>query len=112
MSESTNLLASQWAEELDVLQQNPREYWDSEGLPMLNVSYSLEMLEKIQPELCRAEYANSTAVLAEQHPEGFCNASFDSVSCWPPTPYNTTAVIRCFKMLNDIVYDDTRKFNV
>jgi hypothetical protein len=29
------------------------------------------------------------------------------VSCWPPTPEMTTAVIPCFKELNGIIYDHT-----
>lgn len=74
-----------------------------------NGSDSLSTLQKVGPMLCNALYANETAMMMEQYPEGFCGASFDLVSCWPPTPYNSAAVIRCFKKFQNVLYDDTRE---
>ena len=31
----------------------------------------------------------------------------DSVSCWPPSPVDTLAVISCFEDLNGVKYDPT-----
>ncbi|XP_022903075.1 diuretic hormone receptor-like isoform X2 [Onthophagus taurus] len=57
-------------------------------------------------EFCNSFYENETSVLREKYPGGFCESVYDTISCWPPTPYNSTAVIRCFKEFNNIRYDD------
>ncbi|XP_017773642.1 PREDICTED: uncharacterized protein LOC108562530, partial [Nicrophorus vespilloides] len=60
---------------------------------------------------CNALYANDTLDLKKRFPDDgdFCETVFDSISCWPPTQLNDTAVVRCFSELNGIRYNDTRK---
>lgn len=60
-------------------------------------------------EHCQIQFSNQTAQLLESHPGDFCSVTFDSVLCWPPTPVNKTAVIKCFAELFSIKYDDTRE---
>uniref|UniRef100_A0A1Y1KDD1 Diuretic hormone receptor n=3 Tax=Photinus pyralis TaxID=7054 RepID=A0A1Y1KDD1_PHOPY len=36
----------------------------------------------------------------------YCNASSDLVLCWPPTPANTTAYLKCFSEFLGYKYDD------
>ncbi|XP_056633381.1 diuretic hormone receptor-like [Diorhabda sublineata] len=57
---------------------------------------------------CKAKYATETQNLSETQPQRFCKVISDSVLCWPPTPYNSTATIRCFSELFNIKYDDTQ----
>ncbi|XP_045474415.1 diuretic hormone receptor-like isoform X2 [Harmonia axyridis] len=58
---------------------------------------------------CEELYANETlAMTRELSTLGFCGPMADPVACWPPTPVNTTAVIRCFAELNFIRYDDSQ----
>ncbi|CAH1099939.1 unnamed protein product [Psylliodes chrysocephalus] len=59
-------------------------------------------------EDCKAEFQNQTDYLQQHYRNGFCNVTFDSVMCWPPTPYNETATIKCFKYLFSIRYNDTQ----
>lgn len=60
---------------------------------------------------CRNQYANHTDLLLGSHLYDFCSVTFDSVLCWPPTPVNKTATIKCFSELFTIKYDDTRKYS-
>lgn len=58
---------------------------------------------------CEELYANETLAMSrELSTLGFCGPMADPVACWPPTPVNTTAVIRCFAELNFIRYDDSQ----
>ena len=41
---------------------------------------------------------------------GFCNATWDTVLCWPMTPGNTTALLPCPKNIKGII--DTRKYMI
>ncbi|CAH1101345.1 unnamed protein product [Psylliodes chrysocephalus] len=59
-------------------------------------------------EQCQAQYANESQFLSQQYPEGYCRVTFDRVLCWPPSPHNTTASIKCFSELFNIKYDDTQ----
>ncbi|GJQ71319.1 putative Secretin family 7 transmembrane receptor [Trypoxylus dichotomus] len=58
-------------------------------------------------ELCLTRYFNESLLFAEKYPEGFCDATFDSVSCWPPTPLNETVIIRCFSEFRGVLYDSS-----
>lgn len=71
-----------------------------------------EATNKSLKDVCRDTYAEETTFLESNFTAPFCKVSFDRVSCWPPTPANTTAVIKCMAYLNNIRYDDTRKFYV
>lgn len=42
------------------------------------------------------------------HPN-FCSPTWDSLLCWPATPFNSSAIQSCFSELNGIPYDVTRK---
>ncbi|XP_050505663.1 diuretic hormone receptor-like [Diabrotica virgifera virgifera] len=76
----------------------------------MNGSLSEEILHatNVTLEQCKAQYANDTFVLSDAYPEGFCKVTFDGVVCWPPTPHNHTATIKCFSELFAIKYDDTQ----
>ncbi|VEN43665.1 unnamed protein product, partial [Callosobruchus maculatus] len=76
----------------------------------MNVSYLEEEIPKSNVTLdqCRSAFADESQQLADAHPEGFCRVAFDSVLCWPPTPLNQTATVKCFSELFHIKYDDTQ----
>lgn len=61
---------------------------------------------------CKIQHANNTASLINSEQGEFCDVTFDSILCWPPTPINKTAVIKCFSELFGIRYDDTRKYKI
>ncbi|KAG5860166.1 hypothetical protein JTB14_030835 [Gonioctena quinquepunctata] len=61
-------------------------------------------------EQCKEQFQSRTDYLSEHYTSGFCKVTFDTVLCWPPTPVNESAVVKCFAELNMIKYDDTRKF--
>ncbi|XP_030749956.1 diuretic hormone receptor-like [Sitophilus oryzae] len=63
---------------------------------------------KLKLEDCQKTYANETLRLQETHPDGFCNVSFDNILCWPPTPINTKAEVKCFSEFMGIYYDDSQ----
>lgn len=69
-----------------------------------------ELLTNLTLNLCLQVYENLTKRMVSSHPDGFCEATFDGLSCWPPTPLNQTAVNRCFSELNHVKYDDTREY--
>lgn len=52
-------------------------------------------------EDCLARHINGS--------DNFCPAYHDGILCWEPTPWHTFAIQRCFKELNGLQYDDTRK---
>lgn len=84
--------------------------WSPNG-PALNPNILEATTNKTLRDVCREKYAEEAAFLDSNFTEPFCKVSFDRVSCWPPTPANTTAVIKCMAYLNNIRYDDTRKFS-
>lgn len=57
---------------------------------------------------CPEVNSSLTAELSEKG--GYCNASYDSILCWPPTPLNSTAIQKCFSEFNGFKYDDTREY--
>ncbi|KAG5885179.1 hypothetical protein JTB14_000942 [Gonioctena quinquepunctata] len=59
-------------------------------------------------EQCKLQYENESLELSQLYPEGFCHVTSDSVLCWPPTPINETATIKCLSELFNIKYDDTQ----
>lgn len=63
-------------------------------------------------EQCQSQYRNQTYLLSKIHSGDFCDVTFDSILCWPPTPLNETAVIKCFSELFSIKYDETRKYEI
>lgn len=52
-------------------------------------------------EFCLAQNVNLTG--------NFCEAYYDGLLCWDPTPWNTLAVQKCFSEFHGVQYDDTRK---
>ncbi|KAL3268687.1 hypothetical protein HHI36_007790 [Cryptolaemus montrouzieri] len=66
----------------------------------------------INQTFCENLYLNESFRLSEQYLAGYCGPVADPVTCWPPTPVNTTSVIKCFSELNSIKYDDTRMSNL
>lgn len=57
---------------------------------------------------CHELYEQETQRLEQLYSvEGFCEVFFDTLSCWPPTAPNTTAVISCFKELGGLRYNDS-----
>ncbi|CAG9862129.1 unnamed protein product [Phyllotreta striolata] len=85
------------------------EYFDQDSSDNMSLYYDYE---EDNPHInktiedCKREFYNDTAYLEQHHPEGFCKVTFDSIMCWPPTPYNKTATVKCFKYLFSIRYDD------
>lgn len=109
MADSVDQIASEQAEELGTSVVEVKKHLE-ETIDALKGNMSTVLQEmNVRKLQCVQQYANETLVMNETRPEGFCPASFDRVSCWPPTPFNTTAVIRCFKQFYDVFYDDTRK---
>ncbi|KAK9890907.1 hypothetical protein WA026_012249 [Henosepilachna vigintioctopunctata] len=62
----------------------------------------------INQSFCESLYSNNTLVLSEENPSGYCGPVADPVACWPPTPANTTAIIKCLSELYSVKYDDTQ----
>lgn len=56
---------------------------------------------------CESLHKNLTIELSEKG--DYCNATSDSILCWPPTQLNATAIQKCFSVFNNVRYDDTRK---
>ncbi|CAH1989658.1 unnamed protein product [Acanthoscelides obtectus] len=61
-------------------------------------------------EDCKKLYINETLRLMKEQPDGFCRVTFDSVLCWPPVMLDSVVIVPCFSELNDVFYDDSRKF--
>lgn len=85
--------------EIDPLLRESQNYHHNNTLSIDIVNHTLT---------CLNNHMNLTSELSEKG--GFCNTSWDSVLCWPPTPLNTTAVQNCFSEYNGVRYDDTRKY--
>lgn len=68
-----------------------------------------EEVSTLGEQACHQRWANETSVFNDAH-VSICPTHYDSVICWPPTPVNSTAVVKCFAELNGIRYDDTSKF--
>ncbi|XP_066257488.1 diuretic hormone receptor-like isoform X2 [Euwallacea similis] len=62
----------------------------------------------ITQESCEMLHYNETLKLLKTHPDGFCNASFDNILCWPPTLFEAVAKMKCFSEFLGIRYDDTQ----
>lgn len=65
-----------------------------------------EEVSTLGEQACHQRWANETTVFNDAH-VSICPTHYDSVICWPPTPVNSTAVVKCFAELNGIRYDDT-----
>lgn len=74
----------------------------------MNVTFEEELyISDLTLEDCQFQYSNQTALLSQSHPGEFCEVTFDTILCWPPTLANKTAAIKCFSELFSIKYDDT-----
>lgn len=71
--------------------------------------FDIELLTNQSMHDCEKQYERLTKQFFELYKEGFCEVTFDGLSCWPPTPPNQTATIKCFSELNQVKYDDTSK---
>ncbi|XP_050297140.1 diuretic hormone receptor-like isoform X2 [Anthonomus grandis grandis] len=73
---------------------------------------SLDDMMRFRPnktiEDCERLYVNETIKLLKTHPDGFCRVAFDNILCWPPTPYNSLAKVKCFSEFYGVKYDDTQ----
>ncbi|XP_074036699.1 diuretic hormone receptor isoform X3 [Leptinotarsa decemlineata] len=79
------------------------------GSENMNVSYlEEEPTTNLTLEQCKEQFKSRTEYLTEHYPNGFCKVAFDSVLCWPPTPANEIAEIKCFSELFEIKYDDSQ----
>lgn len=75
----------------------------------VNGSYAIPATnDTIKTLLCVDQFKNLSSELSGK--VDFCNATSDTILCWPPTPLNTTAFQRCFSEFNDLRYDDTRTY--
>lgn len=63
---------------------------------------------KLNQTYCDSVYVKETNELLRTHLNAFCAPIVDPVMCWPPTPVNQTAIMKCFSELNFIKYDDTQ----
>lgn len=79
-------------------------YLEENNYGLILENYTIEKLE------CANKYNNESLLFAKLYPEGFCDTIFDSISCWPPTPLNNTAVISCFSEFGGVFYDPTCKY--
>lgn len=114
-SPPSNLLGSQLTPNYGDVSQDPWTQLEELGLfnetHLINFDY-LDFNSSDRKELfdvqCRSKYKNEEEVLTLG--EGnYCNASSDSIMCWPPTPVNSTAYLKCFSEFLGFRYDDTRK---
>lgn len=67
----------------------------------------VELLTNFSKNHCAKQYEQMTRTFFELYEQGFCEVTFDGLSCWPPTALNQTAVHKCFSELNHVKYDDT-----
>ncbi|XP_060529993.1 diuretic hormone receptor-like isoform X2 [Cylas formicarius] len=76
----------------------------------LNVSLDedLEYRSNITMEDCTRLYKSEISSVTKLNRGGFCNVTFDLLLCWPPTPLNGTAQVKCFSELLGIRYDDSQ----
>lgn len=98
---------------VDPLLQEHWKYIQSQGIDLNSYNDSLWISyvnETRKAQDCKRLYLNQSLTLLAEHPEGICNSSYDSISCWPPTAVNTTAVLKCFREFLGIKYDDTREY--
>ncbi|KAF5298226.1 hypothetical protein FQA39_LY02650 [Lamprigera yunnana] len=70
--------------------------------PDFNSSDKKDLLDLICKQKHRSEENNITNLRDGQ----YCNASSDFIMCWPPTPVNTTAYLKCFSEFLGYKYDD------
>lgn len=61
--------------------------------------------DTLKIEECVNIHYNDSLLFAEKYPEGFCDTTFDSISCWPPTTINNTVIISCFSEFRGVLYD-------
>lgn len=112
-----------WIQQLtdDIGQYDLKHLMNTQNRRLLFQSISRTMNESYQQdfsvtnltlEQCQSEYRNQTYLLSRIHSGEFCDVTFDSILCWPPTPINETAVIKCFSELFSIKYDETRKYEI
>lgn len=62
----------------------------------------------LQPNQTEAEACRRKAELSQ--PEGFCSDFWDGILCWPQTSPGTTAILKCFEVLEGVTYDSTREY--
>lgn len=76
-----------------------------------NYNYSLYTNETFErsSNLCYEFHKNLVSDYSDRYE--YCNASFDTLLCWPPTIVNITVTQKCNFTYNKIKYDDTSKFN-
>lgn len=66
--------------------------------------------DTLKIEECVNIHYNDSLLFAEKYPEGFCDTTFDSISCWPPTTINNTVIISCFSEFRGVLYDASCKY--
>lgn len=72
-----------------------------------------EHVLQMKSEYCQKTYANLTENMISSYGDGgFCHGIFDGALCWPPTPANQTAIVKCFAEFKGLKYDDTRKLTL
>lgn len=112
---STSNFGAQWPSNYEENSEDPWTQLEELGLlndtHLINFNF-LDFNSSDKKELfdlqCKSKHKNDDFVL--KLGEGnFCNASSDSIMCWPPMPVNSTAYLKCFSQFLGIKYDDTRK---
>jgi hypothetical protein len=86
--------------------------WSMSGENVWNDTEDIKIKLNITLQHCTNLYLNKTAALAESNHERVCPVTTDGLLCWPPTPVNETASVKCFAELMHIRYDDTRKSRI
>jgi corticotropin releasing hormone receptor 1 len=82
--------------------------WSMSGENVWNDTEDIKIKLNITLQHCTNLYLNKTAALAESNHERVCPVTTDGLLCWPPTPVNETASVKCFAELMHIRYDDTQ----
>lgn len=104
--------ASNWQEGLTPLDRESSRnniFSSEEGDPSGDTVEKIS-LTNLTSQYCTKLYENETALLQRTYPDRFCEVWFDTVSCWPPTPFNQNASVRCFSELLNVKYNDTCKY--
>ncbi|XP_055935778.1 diuretic hormone receptor-like [Argiope bruennichi] len=76
---------------------------EEKRLPLINET-DIVNIEDITEEMkCLLASENITRSFKED--QGFCNATWDGLSCWPPVSAGSIASIPCFYEFNGVLYD-------